>query len=468
MVRHWVWFVVLPMLLLSASIILFFAVRQGGDSPSISASASALPVTELPDGLLHVDPEEWHSFFRHGRPSQIGWVALPLERQHASASPEELAGDPAELGFVSANVCGECHKEKLEGFLQTAHHLASQVATADSVLGNFEPGRNRMPTADPGLFFEMKTDERGYFQHVFVNRGGRTFTHGERIDIVTGAGNFGQTYLYWKGDRLYQHHASYLTESERWVNSPGFYLSGTADFSRPVTARCLECHATYFDNLAGTTNGYTRSNHLLGVSCVRCHGPGGKHIAHHREHPEDAQGLHIVHPGKLSRQRANEVCAQCHSGIGRSLRPPFSYRPGEPLEDYLQLDQRGEHVQGGVHTDNQLARLKMSRCFQNSDTMTCATCHDVHRNERGDLLRFSRKCLECHQAEQCGIHAQTGDAIRDRCIDCHMPRREDTENRFPTKGDVVTLMLRDHWIRPWPAASKRVIEELQSAPSATK
>ena len=79
---------------------------------------------------------------------------------------------------------------------------------------------------------------------------------------------------------------------------------------------------------------------------------------------EQGQSLPILHPGRFSRDRLIELCAQCHSGVGMSIRPSFSYRPGEPLEEYLLLDRSRNAVKGGIHTDDQLARLELSRAFE--------------------------------------------------------------------------------------------------------
>lgn len=451
--------------LFAAAAVLVFVFTPPADSRPPS-SREPHSVTDLPNGLIDVDPEQWHRFVRYGRPATTGWVALPQRADVPLEESQRSENNVSQPKFVGARVCGECHSQKLEGYLQTAHHSTSRAAGSNSVLGNFEGSANRMETNDPDLYFEMARDEHGFYQQVVIKRGRQTYTHRERIDLVIGSGNHGQTYLYWKGDALYQLPVSYLIKPQQWVNSPGFYRDGTADFSRPITARCLECHATYAENVVGTTNRYVPSQTMLGVSCERCHGPGPQHVSYHLQHPEAEHGRYIVHPGKLARQRSIEICAQCHSGIGRSLKPPFSYRPSEPLDEYLKLDFRGEHVLGGVHTDNQLARLKMSQCFRASNSMTCVTCHDPHRPERGKLSQFSERCLQCHSPDECRVHSEAGHAIQRRCIDCHMPKRRDRETRFHTAGGMVDLLLlRDHDIRVWPAVSEEVLRELGTDPS---
>ena len=287
------------------------------------------------------------------------------------------------------------------------------------------------------------------------------------MDIVTGSGNHGQSYLYWQGDELYEMPVSYFSEIDQWVNSPA-YWDGTADFARPIRPRCLDCHATYFENVAGTVNRYRKHNYVLGVSCERCHGPGKEH-AESPDRSGQGQARPILHPGRFERDRLIELCAQCHSGVGTVLQPSFSYRPGEPLSEYLRLDHSGDDVKGGIHTDDQLARLRLSRCFQESPTMTCVTCHNPHQQERGNRVLFSSRCQGCHEPQRCGMAPKVGSGIDRNCIDCHMLSRRDRHLEMQTGGSRWSPLLRDHFIARWPQVSRRWLEEFQasdeSAPS---
>ncbi len=103
------------------------------------------------------------------------------------------------------------------------------------------------------------------------------------MEVVIGSGVRGQSYLYWRGDRLYELPVSYWSDGSRWINSPG-YKDGTMNFSRAVTPRCLECHATYIEPRSPDplTNQYDPTSLVTGISCERCHGPGGSHISLHQ------------------------------------------------------------------------------------------------------------------------------------------------------------------------------------------
>jgi hypothetical protein len=69
---------------------------------------------------------------------------------------------------------------------------------------------------------------------------------------------------------------------------------------------------------------------------------------------------------------------------------------------------------------NQVGLLKASRCFERSGTMTCGTCHDVHRVERNAAV-LSTRCGACHDSKACPTATALGDNARGRCVECHMP-----------------------------------------------
>jgi hypothetical protein len=281
------------------------------------------------------------------------------------------------------------------------------------------------------------------------------------IDLVLGSGNHGQSYLYWEGDRLYQMHVSYLSESDSWVNSPGPYYDGTADFARPVPARCLDCHATWIGCDVKSVNRFERDSLIVGIGCVRCHGPGHEHVAHHREFPKDEVGRRIVKPASLSVERQNELCAQCHSA-GEPFGAAFGYRPGERLAEWMELDLSVDSEENAdPHSANQLARLMQSRCFSADGGLSCVRCHDPHRSQRGDVGGYSAKCVECHDSDICPDVRTLGAGAKQRCVDCHMPGRRDAQVRIETAGGNVQALLRDHLIGKWPEAAAEVARQLR-------
>jgi len=122
---------------------------------------------------------------------------------------------------------------------KTAHHLTSSLPTQQAIEGSFSPGKNALKTTNPDLSFRMEATASGFTETAIIGTPPNAITHTEKIDLVIGSGRKGHTYLYWKGDRLFELPVSYWTELNSWVNSPG-YRDDFPNFERPVPPRCLE------------------------------------------------------------------------------------------------------------------------------------------------------------------------------------------------------------------------------------
>lgn len=348
--------------------------------------------------------------------------------------------------FVGDSACRACHAAITDSYLHTAHHLTSQLPSKDSIAGSFAPDSNLLKTSNPDLHFRMDVRAAGFYETAIFWQPPDEKTRSERIDFVTGSGEKGQTYLYWRGNQLFQLPVSYWTELHGWVNSPGF-SDGVADFDRPIVPRCLECHASYFASVPSpkAENLYLKTDFVLGISCERCHGPGRAHVQKQRLKSASASGEPaIVNPATLPRDRQMEVCAQCHGGIGEQLAPAFTYTAGQPLENFNKLQKPDEDARVDVH-GNQVALTQRSRCYQSSQ-MTCTTCHDVHAPERQPAA-YSEKCLQCHKEKDCGEFSKLGGKIRENCIDCHMPVQDSDLIISNLHDRQVKARMRNHWIR---------------------
>jgi len=366
--------------------------------------------------------------------------------------PSAKKKPPSRTEYAGDQACRSCHEKESKAYLPTAHHHTSSWPSAQTMKGSFSPGSNILRTSNPYLHFEMTKSSSGYFQSAIEEPGpGKTISRTERIDVVTGSGRRGQTYLFWKGDLLFQLPVTYWTETDGWVNSPS-YPDGSPHFDKDIIPRCLECHASYFEWMPPPVNRYRKTSLVLGIMCEKCHGPGQKHVALHRQTPHLPAGTPeaIVNPTKLDRDRQTDVCGLCHSGNGMPIAPSLSFLPGDDLRDYIDIPYVSAEDAVDVH-GNQVQLLRKSRCFQSTTTLTCTTCHDPHTTQR-DAAAFSSTCLTCHQAKQCGEFPKLGEKISTNCIDCHMPVQESQVLFSRTNGKLLHPKVRNHLIAIYPSA----------------
>jgi hypothetical protein len=381
--------------------------------------------------------------------------------QSDSGTSEPAVGTYQARGFIGDSACQACHQSEFDSYSKTRHHLDSALPSAETIHGHFDPGHNAMTSLDPEVSFRMDVKGGAFFETSLVGEPGHEKTRTEEMDIVIGSGGKGQTYLYWRGDELFELPISYWTNLDRWVNSPG-YVDGTANFERGINSRCLECHSTYFQQLGGSRTGYhfDREHFVMGISCERCHGPGAEHVRMYSK-PAGASSVGTraagapsavakMPPVGIDRDRQTDVCAQCHGGIGHELKPPFSFVPGEALSSYVSLEVN-PLARVDVH-GNQVALLEKSVCFRSSPSMTCSTCHNSHEPER-EAASYSDKCLTCHKTSACPTFSKNPAPAVTNCVDCHMPVQESKSLTVDMENRSVADPVRNHWIRVYPSSS---------------
>jgi hypothetical protein len=246
------------------------------------------------------------------------------------------------------------------------------------------------------------------------------------MDIVIGSGRKGQTYLYWNDEMLFQLPVSYFTPLDCWCNSPGYTIDSPV-YNRRVPSQCLECHATnartVFRNNTAYGDFFDKRQMMYGIDCEKCHGPGAQHVDFHTANPGETIGRYIVNTGRLTRQQKLDACALCHSGSRIPLKPAFSFRAGDTLDQFSQAKYNPANGSTLDVHGNQYGLLTSSKCFMNSQ-MDCGSCHNVHANEAGNVKLYSQRCMNCHNTtthDTCTVKVPTGLVLSNNCIDCHMP-----------------------------------------------
>lgn len=373
---------------------------------------------------------------------------------------------PPNPGYVGINSCVDCHAERVAEFKQTRHYRATCVPTGKIIpegyssnqFEGFKPEFGTLKRPDLSLQFVMTEAEGRLLLNVIRDSADRAMPTSTEIAFAYGAqGGNDEVYFAWKDNRLYELPMVWLAAERVWGNSP-FDRHGTGDFSRDMTVRCIECHNTWFNHVTGSRNEYGHDGNLLGVTCEVCHGPGRSHVDHHRANPKSIDPQAIVLPSSMSRERQIDLCAQCHSNAMKHRAAAFSYRPGQPLEDYF-YTLRTKRPEDD-HVANQTTYLRESRCFQQSDSLTCTTCHNPHQ-PRSTNNAGTSSCLQCHSTQGCTDRERLPMDVRDNCTACHMPERRKIQVYFQTEHDqyVAPVKRYEHRIAVYPTERRKVLRD---------
>ena len=367
--------------------------------------------------------------------------------------------------LIGTAACRNCHASIYDSFISTGHNLTSKPALQKYIKGSFEKDKNYyIYTAQDVVVMDALQD--GFYQVHYKNR---KLDNSYRFDMVIGSGTRGQTFLHWEGNHLFQLPVSYYTLSDTWSNSPG-YPDRKSVFNRGIIGDCLGCHNSYAMVLFGdekTGVSFDKNKIVYGVNCERCHGPGGKHVDFYTQHP-DAKGSHeIYNAAQLSQRQQLDACAVCHSSGQKGVNAGLNFKTGDTITHSLstvvdiasKLDVHG----------NQYGLVVATKCFRESKTITCSSCHNVHQQERGNLALFSKRCMNCHAPESdkfCKMAPSLGKAaLVNNCIDCHMPVGESHTLNVKVAG-VAThkpAVLRTHFITVYPDETKKFLQIMKNS-----
>lgn len=383
------------------------------------------------------------------------FVVLVILLTHCMSSSSEEKEETVANGYdeyAGNEKCAGCHKEVYEQHLKTAHHLTSMLADENNIHGSFEKGRNEF-SYTPFLNLVMEKRDSGLYQVVYFKNEEKMAM---RFNITIGSGTMGQSYVERRGNRYYQMPITYFTAAKQWSNSPGFPNDKVLT-DRPVTARCLECHATYAQGEGGTEMeplGFAADKMILGVGCEKCHGPAAKHVEYHTSNANEKKAKFIVSFSSLPRQQQLDACALCHGGKIQKTKPSFTFTAGKNLTDYFAqkviIDEAMQSGEVEVH-GNQYGLLTASKCFKQSAMLTCNSCHGPHQNERGNMPLYSSRCTSCHNINtdsfKTATHTRVAN-IAQNCIDCHMPQQASKAIAVHLQGkkEPVASLIRSHYI----------------------
>lgn len=337
-------------------------------------------------------------------------------------------------GAIGTDACIDCHATQYESYIATAHRRSMRPISAG-------------PSDEPQVRFEDPKSKREYeVQHSKASMVHRERVRGRNNETLAinqasmkfevGSGSHAHSYIFERDGFLVQSPLTWYESVKKWELSPGYYPTSHATFDRTVTTACAFCHV----GTIRTAGNYVEQFAIdeLTIGCERCHGAGGNHVQFHSKETSLAQKSlidDIVHPKRLSRSLSESICAQCHlQGVVSSSAPGanrWDYRPGEPLSNIVtEFQLRG--VESTFRIVGHTEQMHDSRCYQNSETLTCTTCHDphTHGSRQADkpasaLAEQRNNCVSCHNDAPCKVPLDIRVVTQqDDCVRCHMPRRD--------------------------------------------
>ncbi len=362
-------------------------------------------------------------------------LGTPVLALCAAAKLPALAASPAaESPYVGNEACAACHGDIYERYSHTAMARTSGPASRNLIEGSFRHESS-------GVVYRISVE--GTKVYLSYERPGDPGLRGRHeLQYYVGSSTRGSTFLFEIDGFLYKSPINYFVQKKGWDMSPEYHSPREMEL-KPAPPACLFCHASRIQPPApGASNRYGSAPFLQdGVGCERCHGPGREHI----------QGRGVpVNPARLTGERRDSVCIQCHlpgeASVSRPGKTLEMYRPGDLLSDYALTFVYDDAGHGGLGAISQVEALALSQCLRRSQgRMACITCHDPHTfvPAAQRVAYYRDKCLSCHARSFADRHQQGSPD----CIGCHMPRGESVEG---THVEVTDHRIRRRASKPVP------------------
>lgn len=392
---------------------------------------------------------------------------VTVETAASPSTDPYLDPEPAQLGYVGAAVCAECHQAEFDLWKDSDHDLAMTQATPQTVLGNFDDAEIEAHGVKSRFF---RRDDAFFVQ----TDGPDGALRDSPIRYTFGWSPLQQYLIEFPGGRLQALGLAWDTRAPEEGGQRWFHLYPDADPNAPMDHRnplhwtaaeqtwnyqCADCHSTGLQKRYDAVQQVYDTRYAeINVACEACHGPGARHVEWARAQaagenadaaaPTDAAGRGLtvdlkdrdggvwqINPdtGKPQRSVARspqggphvqtETCARCHSRRGRIQDAPS---PGEPLHQgfRLALLDPALYFPDGQIKDEVFVHGSFIQSRMYHQGVVCSDCHEPHSLElRGE---GNAVCARCHPSARYDSpehhHHQVG-STGAACVACHMPQR---------------------------------------------
>jgi predicted CXXCH cytochrome family protein len=337
-------------------------------------------------------------------------------------------------GFAPEETCLSCHGDEAAAFAKSHHGKAMAVASAATVLADFDDSR-----------FEHDGVESRFFR-----KGDGYFVRTEGVDGKPAEFEVKYTFAYkplqqylieLPGGKLQALDIAWDTERKSWFwlgegprAAPGSTFHWTGAFYR-WNRTCADCHSTDVRVSVDTPkDAYTSSYVATSIGCQSCHGAGAKHVEWAGSHTS-GQSTSTDGTKGLVTVDNRQVCFACHS---RRTKLADGYTPDKSYLDFFSpsLIQSDLYFPDGqiMEEDYEYGSFQQSKMARAG--VICLDCHKPHE---GTLkAQGNAVCAQCHteapparfvNAHPGGVfdapshtHHPLGSPAA-QCANCHMPQR---------------------------------------------
>ncbi len=347
---------------------------------------------------------------------------------------------------MGGETCIECHKIEYDLWKNSDHDLAMDIATTESVLGDF----------DNAFFLSHKGDTSRFYKRdgkffVFTNGPGGIFEEFE-ITHTFGWWPLQQYLVPFENGKMQTLHITWDSRDDKWYDmSQAVYPDEDVTHENWLywtnqaqnwNGMCADCHSTHLQkNYDLKSDSYNTTWSDIDVNCESCHGPGSAHLDWAKL-PEMARPVNnntalVVNTRDLDTREYADLCARCH--LRRSALGDFDHFSGHLLDHYIpQLTGEPYYYSDGqiLEEDYVYGSFLQSRMFMQD--VKCNDCHDPHSLK---LVKTGNDlCLQCHRPEEYDTYNHHFHKIMDNpelqegnhrrmynlegegalCINCHM------------------------------------------------
>lgn len=330
--------------------------------------------------------------------------------------------------YVGRQSCIECHKTQYDEWHGSHHDRAMELATSETVLGDF----NDTKFERLGAITRFFTRDGKYM----VNTEGPDGKYQDfEIKYTFGIDPLQQYMVEFPDGRVQVLRVSWDTNRKEWFEvTPPDVPNERLPHDDPLhwtgigqnwNTTCAECHSTNLQkNYDFESDTYRTTFSEIDVSCEECHGPGSLHVelATRKSFFWDRRhGYGLANLKSQDTMIEIDTCGKCHS---RRHQVHGDFRPGQPLLDHYDpslLHEALYHADGQIQ-DEVYEYGSFLQSKMHAKGVRCTDCHNPHSLN----LKFqgNRLCAECHvpaKYDTPAHHHHPMDSAGAKCVECHMP-----------------------------------------------